>query len=152
MSFALYINTKSVMKGGSLRLGFMISETLFAMGCQNIILAAQDSKSGLCATTVTKNRGALVYCHQTDLSDTQSVQSMVDFAEDKIQRKLHGAKYSRLAKARKSQPFCRLIKHEEFANLVNYFLSDPSDAITGSIIDFDQEGRWLISGIAKSWN
>ncbi len=84
MSAAVYKNTKSIIAGGSQGLGFAIAESLIVKWCQHFILAARDLEKGQCAARVLTNQGSSVHFHKTDLSDTQSVMSMVDFAEDKI--------------------------------------------------------------------
>lgn len=84
MKVAVHKNTKCIVTGGSQGLGFAIAERLVAKGCQNIILAARDPEKGRHAAEILTNQGASVYFQKTDLSDTQSVFSMVDFAENKM--------------------------------------------------------------------
>lgn len=84
MSAAVYKNTKSIITGGIQGLGFSIAESLIVKWCQHIILAARDSEKGQYAAKALTNQGASVHFHKTDLSDTQSVISMVDFAENKM--------------------------------------------------------------------
>ncbi len=49
-----------------------------------------------------------------------------------------------LEKADAAQPFGRLLRPFDIACLVAYLLSDQSDMMTGSLIDFDQKvmGAW----------
>ena len=84
MSAAVYKNTKSIITGGIQGLGFAIPESLIVKWCQHIILEARDSEKGQYAAKALTNQGASVHFHKTDLSDTQSVISMVDFAENKM--------------------------------------------------------------------
>jgi NAD(P)-dependent dehydrogenase (short-subunit alcohol dehydrogenase family) len=58
--------------------------------------------------------------------------------EDAIQKRFHGASEGWLAKAEAAQPFGRLVKPTEAAEVVAFLLSERSGLMTGSIIDFDQ--------------
>jgi NAD(P)-dependent dehydrogenase (short-subunit alcohol dehydrogenase family) len=58
--------------------------------------------------------------------------------EDAIQKRFHGAADDWLKKAEQAQPFGRLIKVAEVAEMVAFLLSQRSGLMTGSIIDFDQ--------------
>ncbi|MCG8604516.1 SDR family oxidoreductase [bacterium] len=59
-------------------------------------------------------------------------------AEDKIQKEFHGAGDNWLQEAEKNQPFGRLIKPEEVAEVVAFLVSSDSGMMTGAIIDYDQ--------------
>jgi NAD(P)-dependent dehydrogenase (short-subunit alcohol dehydrogenase family) len=58
--------------------------------------------------------------------------------EDAIQKRFHNATDDWLGKAEASQPFGRLVKPKEAAQVVAFLLSDRSGLMTGSIVDFDQ--------------
>jgi len=58
--------------------------------------------------------------------------------EDAIQKRFHNATAGWLAGAEQSQPFGRLVKPAEAAQVVAFLLSERSGLMTGSIIDFDQ--------------
>jgi len=59
-------------------------------------------------------------------------------AEHAVQKKFHNAPDDWLQKAEKQQPFGRLIKTAEVAEVAAFLLSERSGLMTGSIIDFDQ--------------
>ena len=58
--------------------------------------------------------------------------------EHAIQRDFHNAASDWLAKAEARQPFGRLLKPTEVAQVVVFLLSERAGLMTGSIIDFDQ--------------
>ncbi|HVX10791.1 MAG TPA: SDR family oxidoreductase [Pirellulales bacterium] len=58
--------------------------------------------------------------------------------EDTIQKRFHDAPADWLAKAEANQPFGRLVKPQEAAQVVAFLLSDRAGLMTGSIVDFDQ--------------
>jgi NAD(P)-dependent dehydrogenase (short-subunit alcohol dehydrogenase family) len=58
--------------------------------------------------------------------------------EDAIQKRFHNATDGWLHEAEKSQPFGRLVKPAEVAQVVAFLLSERSGLMTGAIIDFDQ--------------
>ena len=58
--------------------------------------------------------------------------------EDAIQKRFHHATADWLAGAEQAQPFGRLIKPSEVAQVVAFLLSERSGLMTGSILDFDQ--------------
>src|SRR5258708_6272780 len=58
--------------------------------------------------------------------------------EDAIQKRFHNASDTWLTEAEQAQPFGRLIKPAEAAEVVAFLLSDRSGMMTGSIGDFDQ--------------
>jgi NAD(P)-dependent dehydrogenase (short-subunit alcohol dehydrogenase family) len=58
--------------------------------------------------------------------------------EAAIQKRAHNAPDDWLEKAEKGQPFGRLVKPAEVAQVVAFLLSDRAGLMTGSIIDFDQ--------------
>ena len=55
-----------------------------------------------------------------------------------VQKKFHAAGDDWLARAEKEQPFGRLVKPAEVAEVAAFLLSGRSGLMTGSIIDFDQ--------------
>jgi NAD(P)-dependent dehydrogenase (short-subunit alcohol dehydrogenase family) len=58
--------------------------------------------------------------------------------EDVVQKKFHAAGDDWLEKAEQEQPFGRLVKPTEVAEVAAFLLSERSGLMTGSIIDFDQ--------------
>jgi NAD(P)-dependent dehydrogenase (short-subunit alcohol dehydrogenase family) len=58
--------------------------------------------------------------------------------EHAVQKKFHGAGDDWLEKAERAQPFGRLVKPDEVAQVVAFLLSERAGLMTGSIIDFDQ--------------
>lgn len=58
--------------------------------------------------------------------------------EDAIQKRFHNATDTWLTDAEHAQPFGRLIKPAEAAEVVAFLLSERSGMMTGSIVDFDQ--------------
>lgn len=58
--------------------------------------------------------------------------------EHTIQKKYHGAQDNWLVDVEKQQPFGRIIKPKEVAELVAFLLSNKSGLMTGAIIDYDQ--------------
>jgi len=58
--------------------------------------------------------------------------------EHAIQKKYHNVDENWLEKVEKEQPFGRLIKADEAAEVAAFLLSNTSGLMTGSIIDFDQ--------------
>jgi NAD(P)-dependent dehydrogenase (short-subunit alcohol dehydrogenase family) len=58
--------------------------------------------------------------------------------EDAIQKRFHNAADGWLERAEKSQPFGRLVKPAEVAQVVAFLLSERSGLMTGATIDFDQ--------------
>jgi NAD(P)-dependent dehydrogenase (short-subunit alcohol dehydrogenase family) len=59
-------------------------------------------------------------------------------AEHAVQKRFHAANDNWLEKAEREQPFGRLIKPAEAAEVAAFLLSERSGLMTGSIIDFDQ--------------
>jgi NAD(P)-dependent dehydrogenase (short-subunit alcohol dehydrogenase family) len=59
-------------------------------------------------------------------------------SEDVVQKRFHRAEDDWLEKAEQAQPFGRLLKPPEVAEVVAFLLSDRSGLMTGSIVDFDQ--------------
>ena len=58
--------------------------------------------------------------------------------EHVVQKKFHAADDAWLQRAEQQQPFGRLVKPTEVAEVVAFLLSGRSGLMTGSIIDFDQ--------------
>jgi NAD(P)-dependent dehydrogenase (short-subunit alcohol dehydrogenase family) len=59
-------------------------------------------------------------------------------AEHDIQKRFHAAADDWLQRAEKEQPFGRLIKPAEVAEVAAFLLSERAGLMTGSLIDFDQ--------------
>ncbi len=57
--------------------------------------------------------------------------------EDAVQKE-EGAPADWLQRAEAKQPFGRLIRPRDVAGLVAYLMSDESEMMTGSLVDFDQ--------------
>lgn len=58
--------------------------------------------------------------------------------EHAIQKQFHNASDDWLREAERGQPFGRLIKADEVAQVVAFLLSEKSGLMTGALIDFDQ--------------
>jgi NAD(P)-dependent dehydrogenase (short-subunit alcohol dehydrogenase family) len=58
--------------------------------------------------------------------------------EDRIQHTFHHAGDHWLAEAERGQPFGRLVKPGDVAELASFILSEKSGLLTGAIIDYDQ--------------
>ncbi len=58
--------------------------------------------------------------------------------EDYIQRHFHSGGAEWLEQAEAAQPFGRLIKPEELAEVIAFVASDDAGLMTGAVIDFDQ--------------
>ena len=59
-------------------------------------------------------------------------------SEDATQRRWHGATDGWLEEAEAIQPLGRLIKPQEVAKVVAFYLSDESGIMTGNVTDYDQ--------------
>jgi NAD(P)-dependent dehydrogenase (short-subunit alcohol dehydrogenase family) len=104
-------------------------------GGQPFLCPYSTSKGAL--ATLTRNVARSVLKHRIRVNGL-NIGWMDTPGEDTIQKKAHGAADDWLAKAEKSQPFGRLIKPAEVAELTAFLLSEKSGLMTGAIIDFDQ--------------
>ncbi len=99
-------------------------------------LSAYSATKGALAT-LTRNVACAVVRHRIRVNGL-NLGWMDSPAEHAIQKKFHGAADDWLQKAEREQPFGRLIKPAEVAEVAAFLLSDRSGLMTGSIIDFDQ--------------
>jgi NAD(P)-dependent dehydrogenase (short-subunit alcohol dehydrogenase family) len=87
--------------------------------------------------TLTKNVAASVVREQIRVNGL-NIGWMDTPGEHAIQKEFHHAANDWLARAEERQPFGRLLKAPEVADVVSFLLSDRAGMMTGSIIDFDQ--------------
>ena len=87
--------------------------------------------------TLTKNVAQSVLKHRIRVNGL-NLGWMDSPGEDVIQKRFHGAGDDWLEKAEKQQPFGRLVKPAEAAEVIAFLLSERSGLMTGSVIDFDQ--------------
>jgi NAD(P)-dependent dehydrogenase (short-subunit alcohol dehydrogenase family) len=99
-------------------------------------LAPYSSSKGALAT-LTRNVACAMRTHRIRVNGL-NIGWMDSPAEHAIQKKCHGASDDWLQKAESEQPFGRLLKPAEVAEVAAFLLSDRSGLMTGSIIDFDQ--------------
>jgi NAD(P)-dependent dehydrogenase (short-subunit alcohol dehydrogenase family) len=104
-------------------------------GGQPFLSPYSTSKGAL--ATLTRNVACAVAGHRIRVNGL-NLGWMDSPAEHAIQKKFHGAGDDWLAKAERTQPFGRLIKTTEAAEMIAFLLSERSGLMTGSIIDFDQ--------------
>ena len=104
-------------------------------GGQPFLSPYSSSKGAL--ATLTKNVAYSVRKHRIRVNGL-NLGWMDSPAEDMIQKKFHAAPDDWLTKAEKEQPFGRLLKTAEVAEVAAFLLSERSGLMTGSIIDFDQ--------------
>ena len=104
-------------------------------GGQPFLTPYSTSKGAL--VTLTRNVANSVRKHHIRVNGI-NLGWMDSPAEHMIQKRFHGAADDWLQKAEQQQPFGRLIKPAEAAELVGFLLSERSGLMTGSIIDFDQ--------------
>lgn len=104
-------------------------------GGQPFLTPYSSSKGAV--VTLTKNVACSVRKHRIRVNGL-NLGWMDSTAEHMIQKKFHNATDDWLAKAEREQPFGRLIKTAEAAEVVAFLLSERSGLMTGSIIDFDQ--------------
>jgi NAD(P)-dependent dehydrogenase (short-subunit alcohol dehydrogenase family) len=104
-------------------------------GGQPFLSPYSTSKGAL--ATLTRNVARAVLEHRIRVNGL-NLGWMDSPAEHAVQKKFHAAADDWLQKAEKSQPFGRLIKPAEAAEVVAFLLSARSGLMTGSIIDFDQ--------------
>ncbi len=104
-------------------------------GGQPFITSYCISKGAL--ETMTKNLAFSLMRHKIRVNQV-SPGWMDTEAEDAVQRKFHGATDGWLDRAEAEQPMGRLIKPQEVAKVVAFYLSDESGMLTGNIVDYDQ--------------
>jgi NAD(P)-dependent dehydrogenase (short-subunit alcohol dehydrogenase family) len=104
-------------------------------GGQPFLSPYSTSKGAL--VTLTKNVARSVLHHRIRVNGL-NIGWMDSPGEDTVQKRFHAAADDWLQKAEKQQPFGRLIKPAEVAEVAAFLLSDRSGLMTGSIIDFDQ--------------
>jgi NAD(P)-dependent dehydrogenase (short-subunit alcohol dehydrogenase family) len=104
-------------------------------GGQPFLSPYSTSKGAL--ATLTKNVACSVLKHRIRVNGL-NIGWMDSPAEDMIQKKFHAAPDDWLKTAEKAQPFGRLLKTTEVAEVAAFLLSERSGLMTGSIIDFDQ--------------
>jgi NAD(P)-dependent dehydrogenase (short-subunit alcohol dehydrogenase family) len=104
-------------------------------GGQPFILSYCVSKGAL--ETMTRNLAYSLMRHKIRVNEV-SPGWMDTESEDATQRKFHGATDGWLERAEAGQPMGRLIKPQEVAKVVAFYLSDDSGMLTGNIVDYDQ--------------
>jgi NAD(P)-dependent dehydrogenase (short-subunit alcohol dehydrogenase family) len=104
-------------------------------GGQPFLSPYSTSKGAL--ATLTRNVACSVVKHRIRVNGL-NLGWMDSPGEDTIQKKFHAADNDWLEKAEKKQPFGRLVKPAEVAEVAAFLLSERSGLMTGSIIDFDQ--------------
>ena len=104
-------------------------------GGQPFLTPYSTSKGAL--VTLTRNVACAVRKHRIRVNGL-NLGWMDSPAEHAVQKKFHGAADDWLQRAEKEQPFGRLIKPAEVAEVAAFLLSERSGLMTGSIIDFDQ--------------
>jgi NAD(P)-dependent dehydrogenase (short-subunit alcohol dehydrogenase family) len=104
-------------------------------GGQPFLCPYSTSKGAL--ATLTRNVARSVLGHRIRVNGL-NLGWMDSPGEDAVQKRFHGAGGDWLEKAEKEQPFGRLIKPAEVAEVVAFLVSERSGLMTGSIIDFDQ--------------
>jgi NAD(P)-dependent dehydrogenase (short-subunit alcohol dehydrogenase family) len=104
-------------------------------GGQPFLSPYSTSKGAL--ATLTKNVACSVLKHRIRVNGL-NLGWMDSPAEDMIQKTFHDAPDDWLKKAEKAQPFGRLLKTNEVAEVAAFLLSERAGLMTGSIIDFDQ--------------
>ena len=109
--------------------------SMSSYGGQPFLSPYSTSKGAL--VTMTKNVAQSALKHRIRVNGL-NLGWMDTPGEDAIQKRFHDAPSDWLAKAEANQPFGRLVKPKEAAQVVAFLLSDRSGLMTGSIIDFDQ--------------
>jgi NAD(P)-dependent dehydrogenase (short-subunit alcohol dehydrogenase family) len=104
-------------------------------GGQPFLSPYSTSKGAL--ATLTRNVACGVRRHRIRVNGL-NIGWMDSPAEHAIQKRFHHAPDDWLQKAEKEQPFGRLLKTAEVAEVAAFLLSERSGLMTGSIIDFDQ--------------
>jgi NAD(P)-dependent dehydrogenase (short-subunit alcohol dehydrogenase family) len=109
--------------------------SMSSYGGQPFLSPYSMSKGAL--ATLTKNVANSVVKHRIRVNGL-NLGWMDTPGEAAIQKRFHNAADNWIEEAERGQPFGRLVKTAEVAQLVAYLLSDRSGLMTGSIIDFDQ--------------
>jgi NAD(P)-dependent dehydrogenase (short-subunit alcohol dehydrogenase family) len=109
--------------------------SMSAHGGQPFLTPYSTSKGAL--AILTRNVANAVRAHRIRVNGL-NLGWMDTPGEHAIQKKCHAAPDDWLERAEKAQPFGRLIKPAEVAEVAAFLLSDRSGLVTGSIIDFDQ--------------
>ncbi len=109
--------------------------SMSSYGGQPFLTPYSMSKGAL--ATLTKNVAQSVVQHRIRVNGL-NLGWMDTPGEDAIQKRFHSAPDDWLAKAEAAQPFGRLIKPHEAAEVVAFLLSERSGLMTGSIVDCDQ--------------
>jgi NAD(P)-dependent dehydrogenase (short-subunit alcohol dehydrogenase family) len=104
-------------------------------GGQPFLTPYSMSKGAL--ATLTKNVAQSVLAHRIRVNGL-NLGWMDTPGEDAIQKRFHDADDRWLRTAEEEQPFGRLVKPGEVAEVVAFLLSQRAGLMTGSIIDFDQ--------------
>jgi NAD(P)-dependent dehydrogenase (short-subunit alcohol dehydrogenase family) len=104
-------------------------------GGQPFLSPYSTSKGAL--ATLTRNVACAVLKHRIRVNGL-NLGWMDTPGEDVVQKKFHAAGDDWLERAEKEQPFGRLVKPAEVAEVAAFLLSARSGLMTGSIIDFDQ--------------
>lgn len=141
--FALNVRAPFFLMQGALRLmiekgtaGSMVNIlSMSGHGGQPFLCPYSTSKGAL--ATLTKNVANSMLKHRIRVNGL-NLGWMDSPGEDAIQKRFHNATDGWLAGAEQAQPFGRLIKPAEVAEVVAFLLSERSGLMTGSIIDFDQ--------------
>ncbi len=104
-------------------------------GGQPFLSPYSTSKGAL--VTLTKNVARSVVHHRIRVN-ALNLGWMDSQGEHAVQKRFHAATDDWLAKAERAQPFGRLVKPTEVAEIAAFLLSERSGLMTGSVIDFDQ--------------
>ena len=113
-------------------------QSMSAHGGQPFITAYCASKGAL--ATLTRNVAHSLLKFRIRVNGL-NIGWMSTPGEDRIMKTYHDAKDGWLEEAVKTRPFGRLIDPKEVARACAYLCSDESGLMTGSNIDFDQNGR-----------
>lgn len=130
MQGALKLMIEKQIRGSILNIISMSSH-----GGQPFLCPYSTSKGAL--ATLTKNVAQSMRSHRIRVNGL-NLGWMDTPGEDAIQKKAHGADDGWLQEAESRQPFGRLVKPEEVAEVAAFLLSDRSGLMTGALIDFDQ--------------
>jgi NAD(P)-dependent dehydrogenase (short-subunit alcohol dehydrogenase family) len=104
-------------------------------GGQPFLSPYSASKGAL--ATLTRNVACAVLRHRIRVNGL-NIGWMDSPGEHLVQKRFHAADDGWLQRAEKEQPFGRLVKPTEVAEVAAFLLSERSGLMTGSIIDFDQ--------------
>jgi NAD(P)-dependent dehydrogenase (short-subunit alcohol dehydrogenase family) len=141
--FAINVRAPFFLMQGVLKL---MIETKIAGSILNIIsMSSHGGQPFLCPystskgalAVLTKNVAQSVVRHRIRVNGL-NLGWMDTPGEHAIQKKAHGAGDGWLQAAEERQPFGRLVKPEEVAEVAAFLLSDRAGLMTGALIDFDQ--------------